>query len=110
MIDYSFLDVFVPKKEQEKPFERVTKSSRIQTVIDEKTGTIEWRTAELTPGEVEQLRRILKYKKAKAAHWNEIRNALAVASIAQVAAKNRGKKGWSESELKAVSAALSRLK
>ncbi len=108
-MDYSFLDVFLPQKEAQS-FERVSKSARIQTVIDEKTGTIEWRTAELTPGEVEQLQMILGYKKAKAAHWNEIRNALAVASITTVAAKNRGKKGWSESELKAVSAALSRLK
>ena len=108
-MDYSFLDVFLPEKEVQ-PLERVKKDERIQTVIDEKTGTIEWRTAELTPGEVEQLRRLLGYKKAKAAHWNEVRNALAVASIATVAAKNRGKKGWSESELKAVSAALSRLK
>jgi len=109
-MDYSFLDVFVPKKEESQPFERVTKSERIQTVIDEKTGTIEWRTAELTQGEVEQLMRILGYKKAKAAHWNEVRNALAVGSISQVAAKNRGKKGWSESELKAFSAALPKLK
>ena len=108
-MDYSFLDVFLPAKEVQ-PFERVSKSERIQTVIDEKTGTIEWRTAELTQSEVEQLQALLGYKKPKAAHWNAVRNALAVASIAQVAAKNRGKKGWSESELKAASAALSRLK
>ena len=108
-MDYSFLDVFLPPKEVQS-FERVKKDERIQTVIDEKTGTIEWRTAELTQSEVEQLQRILDYKKPKAAHWNAVRNALAVGSIAQVAAKNKGKKGWSESGLKAVSAALSRLK
>ena len=108
-MDYSFLDVFLPAKEV-KPFERVSKSERIQTVIDEKTGTIEWRTAELTQSEVEQLQALLGYKKPKAAHWNAVRNALAIASIAQVAAKNKGKKGWSVGELKAVSAALSRLK
>jgi len=108
-MDYSFLDVFLPPKEAQ-PFDRVKKDERIQTVIDEKTGTIEWRTAELTRGEVEQLQRILGYKKPKAAHWNAVRNALSVASIAQVAAKNRSKKGWSIGELKAVSAAISRLK
>ena len=108
-MDYSFLDVFLPEKEVQ-PFERVKKDERIQTVIDEKTGTIEWRTTELTQSEVEQLQRLLGYKRAKSAHWNEVRNALAVGSISQVAAKNRGKKGWSESELKAFSAALPKLK
>ena len=108
-MDYSFLDIFLPPKEAQ-PSERAKKDERIQTVIDEKTGTVEWRTVELTRGEVEQLQRILGYKKPKAAHWNAVRNALAVGSIATVAAKNKGKKGWSIGELKAASAALSRLK
>lgn len=92
-------------------FEQVSKKAeQTQVIIDEKTGTIEWRTVEFTSREIEQLQRILGYKKPKTAHWNELRNKLAVGSIATVAEKNRGKKGYSVGELKAFSAALSKLK
>lgn len=110
-MDYSFLDVFLPDKKAQKPtFDKTPQSGQVQVIIDPDTGTVEWRTSYLTDGEIQQLCRLLGYKKAKPDHWNAVRNALAVGSIAQVAAKNKGKKGWSIGELKAVSAALSRLK
>ena len=110
-MDYSHLDAFIPQKQAQRPvFDKTPQNGQVQVVVDADTGTVEWRTSYLTDNEVQQLCRLLGYKKPKTDHWNAVRNALAVASIAQVAAKNRGKKGWSESELKAVSAALSRLK
>jgi len=104
-------EIFSPITNGEKPtFDKTPQNGQVQVIIDKDTGTVEWRTSYLTDGEIQQLCRLLGYKKPKSAHWNALRNALAVGSIAQVAAKNRGKKGWSESELKAFSAALPKLK
>ena len=104
-------EIFLTTTNGQKPtFDKTPQSGQVQVIIDKDTGTVEWRTSYLTDGEIQQLCRLLGYKKAKPDHWNALRNALAVGSIAQVAAKNRGKKGWSESELKAFSAALPRLK
>lgn len=108
----TFWQISKPTHDKTPPdFEQVSKKTeQTQVVIDEKTGTIEWRTIEFTQREIEQLQRLLGYKKAKVSHWNELRNKLAVGSIATVAAKNRSKKGYSVGELKAFSAALSKLK
>lgn len=82
----------------------------IAVVIDKSTGQVEWKTPELSHGDCERLRRELGYKKAKPAHWSAVRAELSTKSIAQVHAKHGKKRGWSLSEIKAISAALSRLK
>ena len=108
----TFWQVSKPTHDKTPPdFEQVNKrETQIQVVVNKETKMVEWRTVEFTQREIEQLQGILGYKKAKVSHWNELRNKLAVGSITTVAAKNRGKKGYSIGELKAFSAALSKLK
>ena len=100
-------EIFNPTKNE--PFAR-EKVSDIAVVINEETNQVEWQTPELSHGDCEKLRRLLGYKVAKPKHWSAVRSELSTKSIAQVHAKHGKKKGWSLSEIKAISAALSRLK
>lgn len=82
----------------------------IAVVINEETNQVEWQAPELSHGDCERLRRELGYKKAKPSHWSAVRSELSTKSISQVYAKHGKKRGWSLSEIKAISAALSKLK
>ena len=109
-MEYKCLEVFFKPEKDKFQDVKPKKEAQVQVVIDEQTGTVEWRTSELTHTEVEKIRQILGRKKAKTKHWNELRNLLSTNSIQQVAEKNRGKKGFSVSEIKVFSSTLSKIK
>jgi len=100
-------EIFNPTKNE--PFAR-EKVSDIAVVINEETNQVEWQTPELSHGDCSKLRRLLGYRRSKCAHWSAVRSELSTKSIAQVHAKHGKKKGWSLSEIKEISAALSKLK